>query len=192
MTDAEPLPPPDSATRRAVLKAAVGAGVGLAAWSAPKIGTIPAYALTNSSGIFDSQCYSFSWFEGISGLLDAWQSGNGPGAPDDQTGGATNRTYTWNNVFGTDPLTVNANGNPRSGIATITMLGAPAGCEMVLQGTGVYSTGGYNTTATGCSPTGTLRTGNVNLSGTGGTVSGIPNGPFFGADNIIIFNVVCS
>ena len=47
-------------SRRALLKGAVGSGIAVAVYAAPKVSVIPAYGLTTSNG-FDGKCYGFGW-----------------------------------------------------------------------------------------------------------------------------------
>lgn len=171
MSDIKPTPQGLTASRRAVLKGAVGAGIGLAAWSAPRIGSIPAYALTNSSGIFNGEIYYIAfnsengqgnqkYVEGTSTSpsLDAGRATSMKGG----SGNAHLATYTWAGAFpdGSD-LVVTAVGNPITGIGTITLVTAPEGCgfEILSPTTGSVNSGDYTVTGNTWSLSGTSNSG---------------------------------
>jgi len=182
-----------STSRRAVLKGAVGAGVGLAAWSAPKIGTIPAYALTNSSGIYDGVCYYVSFFDEAGELFDAW-SGVGTNA-DSFVGVPTafNRTYQWTGILpGGANLVVNCAGDPNVAPATISLVGAPSGCVFELASGTAHADDTYdpNLPDGPCIPSGAVRPGtSVTLSAGQILFSGVSDAT---GQNYVFFNVVCS
>lgn len=189
-----------STSRRTLLKGAVGAGVGLAAWSAPKIGTIPAYALTNSTGVFNGVCYYFLWNADTG--QKRWGRGESPVSPGATTGYAdsivpvpsTTSTLTWLGVFpGGGDLVVTADGNPETGTATITLDSAGAGCVFELPGTGTYANQPPNPPGFGTDPASCVS-GNT---GNGGTVTLMGGSTIEMSDvnttgrSYLIFNINC-
>lgn len=190
-----------STSRRTLLKGAVGAGVGLAAWSAPKIGTIPAYALTNSTGVFDGVCYYFLW--NANAGQKRWGRGQNLVSPGNATGYAdsitnvpsTNSDFTWLDVFpGGGDLVVNANGNPEGGgTATITLTTTNPGCVFELPGLTTFANQPPNPPGFGSDPASCIS-GN---SSNGGTITPMGGSTFTltgvaaTGRSYIIFNINC-
>lgn len=198
------------ASRRAVLKGAVGAGVAAAAWSAPKVGSIPAYALTTSTGVFNGVAYylAFNWrVRNNQPDVVRWQRGRSTSPASDQ-GRADNitrttntlATYTWSGIFPDgSSLIVEAAGDPRpiadggDGSATITLIQAPPGCVFELsepnptaRETGDYS---VNIPAGTFDPTGVPQSATYSLnSGTEIVMSGVQSDS---RNNVIMFNINC-
>jgi len=130
-----------SVRRRTLLKVAVGAGVAVAAHSAPVVSVVPAYGLTASAGTKDGKCYGIGWssnnptgkgwmkVDSQQGLFTAPVYGPTGGPSSDQGNGTA--TYTWS-IAALGPLsaftlTVVASGCVNAGTATLTPSGMPTG-----------------------------------------------------------------
>jgi len=206
MTDQTPQAP--SASRRQLLKGAVGAGVGLAAWNAPKIGTIPAYALTNSSGVFNGECYFLSWNSiGDGNGNQNWELGSSTaplpnqGQADSLTG-SDPATYTWTGLLpgGADLVVIATRLTNPSGGGTGTgtlALGpsVPGNCSFEIPAAAVRTrvNGNYTAGPNNCSPSGGETGG---ITGTGTYTSPVTDIAIAGivassGQNHVIFNIVC-
>jgi hypothetical protein len=126
--------------RRRLLKAALGTGAAVAAYTAPQISVVPAYGLT-SSNRFNNRCYGLGWSSNNptgkgwmsqtvqAGLFSGVVSGpaTGPGA---NVGNGT-ATYTWSlGPFDSVPaftLTVRASGCVNTGGGRWVVSGMPTG-----------------------------------------------------------------
>lgn len=168
----------DSLKRRALIKAAVGAGVALAAHSAPKVSVVPAYGLTTSRST-DNRCYSFAW------------SGNNPNGKgwmllgDQPSTAAAQRVRGPNLKASNNPTPANTTGcgngtwtntaTSHSGTASCTdacVGNAPAKGPVrytwTIQGFGSLGTGTFNVSL--------ILTGSANFGGTNIEVEGLPAG----------------
>ncbi|MGK0276505.1 MAG: hypothetical protein ACI9N0_002899 [Ilumatobacter sp.] len=132
--------------RRLLIKAAVGAGVAVAAHSAPKVSVVPAYALTVSSGTKDGKCYGFGWSsnnptgKGWMKLSDQQGLFNpsvyGPDSGPSSDAGNNTAVYTWNiAAFGglaAFALQLTTTGCVNSGGASFSFSGIPSGYRVKL------------------------------------------------------------
>jgi hypothetical protein len=126
--------------RRMLLKAAVGTGVAVAAHSAPRVGAVPAYGLTNTAGQTDNRCYVVGWSsnnpDGKGWMRISDQDFGQGNVTNPSTGPAAHAgdgtaVYTWNiPALGPTPafvLTLTASGCVNNGNGTMVFTGMPAG-----------------------------------------------------------------
>jgi hypothetical protein len=132
--------------RRLLIKAAVGAGVAVAAHSAPKVSVVPAYALTVSSGTKDGKCYGFGWSSNAPTDKGWMKLGDqqklfdptvyGPDIGPGSHAGNNSATYKWNiAAFGGlagFTLTLTTTGCVNDGGASFSFSGIPSGYRVKL------------------------------------------------------------
>ncbi len=192
--------PQDAAVaRRKLLKAAIGTGVAVAAYSAPKISVVPAYGLT-SSNRSNGLCYGLGWSsnnptgKGWMGL--AGQNGLFSGSVVDLTTGPSadqgsgTATYTWNiPTFQGIPaftLTIVATGCVNNGGGSWVVSGMPAGYCLKFYNSGRPTVGNVSTCNSSsnllalgiaqASPASVVNGGTVTITSTGaGTCATAPN-----------------